>query len=57
MVPPRESGGAQQSPLELVYICAREFDPRGQAVLVQQEGLRIALYFLSVAVGIEDDLP
>jgi len=54
---PCESGGAQQCPLHLLYIRAREFDPRGQAVPVQQKGLRVALHLLDVAADISDDLP
>jgi hypothetical protein len=54
---PCESGGTQQCPLHLLYIRAREFDPWGQAVPVQQKGPRVALHLLDVAVGIRDDLP
>ena len=40
---PGEPGGLEQHPLHLVYISPREFNPRRQAVQVQQKLLRLAL--------------
>src|SRR5712691_4256213 len=54
---PGEPGGAEQCPLHVVHIGAREFDPRGQAVHVPQKGLRLALDARCLAVGIGDHLP
>src|SRR5947208_762766 len=54
---PSEPGGAEQHPLHLVHIGAREFDPRGQAVHVPQKGLRLAVDALCLAAGIGDHLP
>src|SRR5712691_7550674 len=54
---PSEPGGAEQHPLHFVHIRAREFDPCGQAVHVQQKCLRLALDDRCLAAGIGDHLP
>jgi len=54
---PRQSDGAEQRPLHLVHIRAREFNPGGQAVHVPQKGPRVALHTLCLAAAIGDDLP
>jgi hypothetical protein len=47
----------KQYRLHLDHISAREFDPRGQAVHIQQKGLRLALDALCLAAGIDHHLP
>jgi hypothetical protein len=54
---PGEPRRLEQPPLHLGDIRPGEFDPRGQAVHVQQKGLGIALHTLGFAVNIRDDLP
>src|SRR6266571_7546381 len=54
---PGEPGGAEQRPLHVVHIDARECDPRGQAVHVPKKGLRLALDDRCLAAGIGDHVP
>src|SRR2546428_9566197 len=49
---PSEPGGAEQHPLHFVHIRAREFDPRGQAVRVQEKCLRLAAAALRPAARV-----
>src|SRR2546428_13851996 len=49
---PSEPGGAEQHPLHFVHIRAREFDPRGQAVWVQEKRLRLAAAVLRPAARV-----
>src|SRR2546428_9344634 len=49
---PSEPGGAEQHPLHFVHIRAREFDPRGQAVWVQEKRLRLAAAALRPAARV-----
>src|SRR5207253_6506823 len=47
-----EPGGAEQHPLHLFHISAREFNPMSQAVQVQKKLLRLALAARSPAASV-----